>query len=50
MSLTTSDDGFAKVGLDVLLTPENCAVLPIDDQPSQLAWELENEAKHAGGQ
>jgi hypothetical protein len=28
---------FTKVGLDVLLTPENCAVLLIDHQPSQLA-------------
>src|ERR1700748_469830 len=27
----------AKVGLDALLTPENCAVLLIDHQPSQLA-------------
>src|SRR6202022_703436 len=26
-----------KVGLDALLTPENCAVLLIDHQPSQLA-------------
>ncbi len=28
---------FTKVGLDALLTPENCAVLLIDHQPSQLA-------------
>ena len=28
---------FTKVGLDALLTPENCAVLLIDQQPSQLA-------------
>src|SRR6476660_4749089 len=28
---------FPKVGLDALLTPENCAVLLIDHQPSQLA-------------
>ena len=28
---------FAKVGLDALLTPENCVVLLIDHQPSQLA-------------
>ncbi len=28
---------FTKVGLDALLTPENCAVLLIDRQPSQLA-------------
>jgi hypothetical protein len=28
---------FSKVGLDALLTPENCAVLLIDHQPSQLA-------------
>src|SRR5258705_1978979 len=28
---------FPKVGLDGLLTPENCAVLLIDHQPSQLA-------------
>src|SRR5258705_5407177 len=27
---------FTKVGLDALLTPENCAVLLIDHQPSQL--------------
>jgi nicotinamidase-related amidase len=27
----------AKVGLDALLTPENCVVLLIDHQPSQLA-------------
>ena len=26
---------FTKVGLDALLTPENCAVLLIDHQPSQ---------------
>jgi nicotinamidase-related amidase len=30
-------DTFTKVGLDALLTPENCAVLLIDHQPSQLA-------------
>jgi nicotinamidase-related amidase len=28
---------FAKVGLDALLTPENCFVLPVDHQPFQLA-------------
>src|SRR5260221_4114863 len=28
---------FPKVGLDALLTPENCTVLLIDHQPSQLA-------------
>jgi nicotinamidase-related amidase len=28
---------FTKGGLDALLTPENCAVLLIDHQPSQLA-------------
>lgn len=28
---------FTKVGLEALLTPENCAVLLIDHQPSQLA-------------
>src|ERR1700686_4107273 len=28
---------FPKIGLDALLTPENCAVLLIDHQPSQLA-------------
>ena len=28
---------FPKVGLDALLTPENCVVLLIDHQPSQLA-------------
>src|SRR5258706_10986569 len=28
---------FTKVGLDALLTPENCAVLLIDHRPSQLA-------------
>src|SRR5260370_11807250 len=28
---------FTKVGLDVLLTPENCALLLIDHQPFQLA-------------
>src|SRR5258708_23058956 len=28
---------FTKVGLDALLTPENCAVLLIDHQQSQLA-------------
>ena len=28
---------FPKVGLDALLTPENCAVLLIDHQPFQLA-------------
>jgi nicotinamidase-related amidase len=28
---------FPKVGLDALLTPENCAVLLMDHQPSQLA-------------
>src|SRR5258705_6631799 len=28
---------FPKVGLDALLTPDNCAVLLIDHQPSQLA-------------
>jgi nicotinamidase-related amidase len=28
---------FPKVGLDALLTPENCALLLIDHQPSQLA-------------
>jgi nicotinamidase-related amidase len=28
---------FTKVGLDALLTPENCPVLLIDHQPSQLA-------------
>src|SRR6202047_3831105 len=28
---------FPRVGLDALLTPENCAVLLIDHQPSQLA-------------
>ncbi len=28
---------FPKVGLDALLTPENCAVLLIDHRPSQLA-------------
>ena len=28
---------FTKVGLDALLTPENCAVLLIDHQPFQLA-------------
>src|ERR1700758_2053390 len=28
---------FTRVGLDALLTPENCAVLLIDHQPSQLA-------------
>ena len=27
---------FAKVGLEALLTPENCAVLLIDHQSSQL--------------
>jgi nicotinamidase-related amidase len=30
-------DTFTKIGLDALLTPENCAVLLIDHQPSQLA-------------
>jgi hypothetical protein len=30
---------FPKIGLDALLTPENCAVL--------LAWELANEAQPA---
>ena len=28
---------FAKVGLDALLTPENCVLLLIDHQPFQLA-------------
>ena len=28
---------FPRIGLDALLTPENCAVLLIDHQPSQLA-------------
>ena len=28
---------FTKVGLDALLTPENCVLLLIDHQPSQLA-------------
>jgi nicotinamidase-related amidase len=28
---------FGKIGLDALLTPENCVVLLIDHQPSQLA-------------
>jgi nicotinamidase-related amidase len=28
---------FPKIGLDALLTPENCALLLIDHQPSQLA-------------
>src|SRR5690242_12315940 len=28
---------FAKIGLDALLTPENCVVLLIDHQPFQLA-------------
>jgi hypothetical protein len=28
---------FTKVGLEALLTPENCTVLLIDHQPSQLA-------------
>src|ERR1700750_2554336 len=28
---------FPKVGLEALLTPENCALLLIDHQPSQLA-------------
>src|ERR1700730_3558047 len=28
---------FPRVGLDALLTPENCTVLLIDHQPSQLA-------------
>ena len=28
---------FTKIGLDALLTPENCALLLIDHQPSQLA-------------
>ena len=28
---------FTRVGLDALLTPENCVVLLIDHQPSQLA-------------
>jgi len=28
---------FTKVGLDALLTRENCAILLIDHQPSQLA-------------
>ena len=28
---------FTKVGLDALLTPENCALLLIDHQPFQLA-------------
>src|SRR4029079_15314442 len=28
---------FTRVGLDALLTPENCALLLIDHQPSQLA-------------
>jgi hypothetical protein len=28
---------FTKIGLDALLTPENCAVLLIDHQPSRLA-------------
>src|SRR4030088_2678028 len=28
---------FTKVGLDALLTPDNCALLLIDHQPSQLA-------------
>src|ERR1700755_880463 len=28
---------FTKVGLDALLTPENCTLLLIDHQPSQLA-------------
>ncbi len=28
---------FTKVGLEALLTPENCALLLIDHQPSQLA-------------
>ena len=28
---------FTKVGLEALLTPENCVLLLIDHQPSQLA-------------
>jgi len=28
---------FPKVGLDALLTPDNCVLLLIDHQPSQLA-------------
>jgi nicotinamidase-related amidase len=28
---------FAKIGLDALVTPENCVVLLIDHQPFQLA-------------
>ncbi len=34
---------FTRVGLDALLTPENCAVLLIDHQPSQLANENSHE-------
>ena len=28
---------FTKIGLEALLTPENCVLLLIDHQPSQLA-------------
>ena len=31
-------NAFTKVGLDALLTPENCAVLLIDHQPSQAVF------------
>src|SRR5260221_13773663 len=30
-------DNFSKVGLDALLTPDNCVLVLIDHQPSQLA-------------
>jgi len=39
---------FTKVGLDALLTPENCAVLLIDHQPSQLA-NVNTQLLTAGG-
>jgi hypothetical protein len=34
---------FTKLGLAALLTPENCTVLLIDHQPSQLANENSHE-------
>ena len=34
---TTIKQTFTKVGLDALLTPENCVLLLIDHQPFQLA-------------
>ena len=39
---------FAKVGLDALLTPENCVVLLIDHQPFQLASEMSLDKSLAG--